>query len=372
MISYGRHKIKSYYMNMALELAAMGRGMVSPNPMVGCVIVKNGDISGRGFHRCCGKEHAEIHALRQAGRKARGATMFVTLEPCSHHGKTPPCTEEIIKAGIKQVVIAMRDPNPKVNGSGIKKLKSRGIRIQVGEMRDEARLLNESYIKYIKSAMPFVTVKAAMTLDGKIATRSGDSKWITNELSRKYVHELRSSSDAVLVGINTVLRDDPELTARDVRRRSKKGPIRIVVDDKLIIFPKARVLNTKAPVIIATTKMADPRKREILKKKHITVLIVSHKNGKLNMKELFRRLAKVGISSVLVEGGGNINASVIEAGLADKVMFFIAPKIIGGANALTPVEGTGIEKLSRAISVKRLSLRKFGEDVLFEGYLSGI
>ncbi len=361
------------YMKLALRLAIKAKGRTSPNPLVGAVIVKNDRIVGRGYHRKAGRPHAEINALNMTGERAKGATLYLNLEPCAHFGKTPPCTKRIISSGIKEVVIAMIDPNPLNCGNGVKELRKAGIEVKVGVLEKEARKINEAYTKYITTKKPFVILKTAMSLDGKIATKTGVSKWITNEKSRKYVHKLRSEADAILVGVETVLKDDPRLTSRvkgkGLRVKDKK-PFRVVVDSRVRIPLGARVLNKEAPTIIATTKFAPKRKTEALRKKGIEILVIKDRDKKVNLKELLKRLGELEITSLLVEGGGKINASFLENGLVDKVLFFIAPKIIGGEEALTPVEGEGIKKIKDAIKLKDINIKRFGEDVLIEGYVA--
>jgi len=344
------------YIAAALELAKRAEGLTSPNPCVGAVVVKGGRIIGRGYHRRAGGPHAEIYALRQAGRKAEGATLYVSLEPCSHYGRTPPCVDSISSAGIKRVVAAMKDPNPLNNGKGIAALKRHGIKTDVGILEKRAGQLNEAFIKYITKKMPFVTVKAAQSLDGKIATRTGDSKWISGEEARKFVHHLRSKVGAIIVGSRTVLKDDPLLTARirggNEKRPSsagsKKQPLRIILCGGSKIPASARVLNSEGgEVIIAKAR----------------------KNGKVGIKALLKYLAKRGITHVLIEGGGEVIASAFEAKVVDKVCFFISPKIVGGRQAVTSVEGNGIGRVSKAIEIKDATVRKLGCDFMIEGYV---
>jgi diaminohydroxyphosphoribosylaminopyrimidine deaminase/5-amino-6-(5-phosphoribosylamino)uracil reductase len=354
------------YMNLALQLALRAKGRTSPNPLVGALVVKNNRIVGRGYHKKAGAPHAEVNALNVAGPKAHKATLYLTLEPCAHFGRTPPCTGKIISSGIRKVVVAMLDPNPLNNGKGVRELRRAGIEVEVGSLREKAKRINESYIKYITAKRPFVILKSALSLDGKIATRRGDAKWISNELSRKYVHRLRSDVDAILVGSGTIRKDNPRLTARTY----KKNPIRIVVDSKARISPAAKVLNREAPTIIATTKFASPGKIAALSKKGVRVLVVKDKDKKVDLTELLKMLGKLEITSLLVEGGGTINAAFLENGLVDKLLFFIAPQIIGGKEAPTAVEGEGIEKMSGAIKLKDITTKRFGEDILIEGYIS--
>ena len=360
------------YMRLALRLAIKAKGRTSPNPLVGAVIVKDNRIIGKGYHRRAGEPHAEINALDMAGERARGATLYLNLEPCAHFGRTSPCTKKIISSRIKEVVVAMIDSNPLNCGKGIRELRKVGTEVKVGVLEEEAKKINEAYITYITTRKPFVILKTAMSLDGKIATKTRDSKWITNESSRKYVHKLRSEVDAILVGVETVLKDNPRLTVRmsDVRcQMSDRNPIRIVVDSGARIPLGAKILNQEAPTIVATTKFASKRKIEALRKKEVKVLIIRDRDKRVNLKELLKRLGDLEITSLLIEGGGKVNASFLENGLVDKVLFFIAPKIIGGEGALTPVEGEGIERIKHAIKLKDISIKRFEEDVLVEGYI---
>ncbi|MFH1779479.1 MAG: bifunctional diaminohydroxyphosphoribosylaminopyrimidine deaminase/5-amino-6-(5-phosphoribosylamino)uracil reductase RibD [Candidatus Omnitrophota bacterium] len=359
------------YMNLALELAKRGKGLTSPNPCVGAVVVKDGKIVGKGYHRKAGGLHAEIYALKRAGAKARGATLYVSLEPCRHYGKTLPCVDAIIASMIKRVVAAMKDPNPLNNGRGIAVLKRKGIEVEVGILEDEARRLNEAFIKYITKKIPFVTVKVAQSLDGKIATHTGNSKWITSEKAREFTHGLRSETDAILVGVETILKDDPLLTARLKVKRINKQPAKIILDSKLRTPTSAKIFSRGSPgkVIIATTKLAPKDKIEILKKKDAEILIVGSKNGKVNIKTLLRLLGEKGITHILVEGGGEVIASAFEAKVVDRTLFFVAPKIIGGREAPTSVEGIGVNKVSKAIKLKDIRFERMGDDFLVEGYV---
>ena len=356
-------------MKRATSLARRGSFRVSPNPRVGCVLVKKGKIISEGYHQYFGGPHAEINALREAGLKAKGSTLYINLEPCCHYGKTPPCTEAIIKAGVKRVVVGMVDPNLLVKGKGLRELKARGIEIKLGILGEKCTKLNEPYIKYITRGLPFVILKSAMSLDGKIATRSGDSKWITSKTSRKYARRLRGQVDGILVGIDTVLQDDPELLSD----YSVKKPIRVVLDSHLRIPLDARVLNSRAPTIVATQKKADKKKIDNLEARGVEVLRIprwkKHPERGLDLEHLMKRLAKRGIASLLIEGGGKVNASALELGLVDKVIFFIAPKIIGGKDSVTPVEGEGVDKIGQAMKLKDIKFRRLGPDILFEGYV---
>lgn len=357
------------YMRMALNLAKKATGWTSPNPLVGAVIVKDGRIVGKGYHRKAGGPHAEIHALNEAGHLAQGATLYVNLEPCCHHGRTPPCTERIIAAGISRVVAAVEDPNPLVAGKGVKALKEAGIRVDLNVLRDEAMALNGIFIKYITTGRPFVTLKAAMTMDGKIATWAGDSKWITGEAARAYVHRLRLRHDAVMVGIGTVLKDNPHLTCR-LRNGKIKQPIRIVVDSKARTPPDANVIKgpTEPRTIVAVTRAAPPDRIDRLSRAGAQVLVLEDDRGRVDMVSLAEELGRQGITSVLLEGGGELNASAIAAGVVDKVMVFIAPKIAGGSMAPTYVEGPGVELIKDAIALTSPKIRRFGEDIMLEAY----
>ncbi|MFB0528172.1 MAG: bifunctional diaminohydroxyphosphoribosylaminopyrimidine deaminase/5-amino-6-(5-phosphoribosylamino)uracil reductase RibD [bacterium] len=364
-----KHESELQFMHKAIALARKGSFRVSPNPKVGCVLVKKGKIISQGSHQHFGGRHAEINALREAGVRAKGSTMYINLEPCRHYGKTPPCTEAIIEAGVKKVVVGMVDPNPLVNGKGLRKLKAKGIKIKLGLLREECVKLNEPYIKYITRGLPFVILKSAMSLDGKIATPSGDSKWITSEASRKYAKALRSQVDAILVGIDTVLKDNPGLLSS----HSKKRPIRVVLDSHLRIPLDARVLDSRAPTIVVTQKGVDKKRMENLEARGVEVLRIprwrKHPQRGLDLKFLMKKVAKRGVISILIEGGGKINASALEMGLVDKVLFFIAPKIVGGEDAITPVEGKGINRIGEAVKLKDTKIKKFGDDILFEGYV---
>jgi len=353
------------YMLLALELARRALGSVSPNPAVGAVIVRDGMVVGRGYTQPPGSDHAEVVALKQAGEKARGAVLYVTLEPCCHTEKrTPPCTRFIIEAGIAEVHIATLDPNPRVSGRGRAELEAAGVRTFLGEHEEEARELNEAYFKFIATGLPFVAVKFAMSLDGKIATVSGESRWITGEASRKLVHELRRRYDALMVGIETVLRDDPRLTARD-GERVIKAPLRVVVDSRGRLPPSARLLREPGETLIAT---AGPV-REELQRLGIQVVSLPGEEGRVDLRALLRHLGARQVTGLLAEGGGRLIASLLSLDLVDKVYAFIAPIIIGGERAPTPVAGKGIERLEQAVRLKRPRVEILGEDILVTGYL---
>lgn len=358
------------YVQRALDLAKKGRGFTNPNPLVGAVIVKDSRIIGEGYHERYGGPHAEINAFNNAVEDVFGATMYVTLEPCSHHGKTPPCAEAIVKKGIRKVVIGMRDPNPLVSGRGIAMLKAAGIEVEVGVLEQEGRILNEIFLKYITTNLPFVIMKTAMTLDGKIATRTNASRWITGEQSREYVHELRNKVSGIMVGIGTVLADDPSLTTR-LKEGGGRDPVRIIVDSGARIPLLAKVLNldSAAKTYIAVTERAGAEKTSSLLEKGAEVIIVQSKDDRVGLKELMRELGRRNIDSILLEGGSELNYAALEAGIVDKVCSFIAPKIIGGCTAKTPVGGEGRALMEEAIRLEYVETHLMGEDIMIEGYI---
>jgi len=356
------------WMRMALSLAKKGEGKVSPNPMVGAVIVKNGKVVGKGYHHYFGGPHAEIEAIKDAGEKVKGATLFVNLEPCCHFGKTPPCTEAIIKAKIKKVVAATLDPNPLNNGKGMQILKKAGVEARVGVCEEEAKKINEVFFKFIREKIPYVIVKAASSLDGKIATFEGESKWITGEKSRLAGKKLRDKMDAILVGINTVIKDDPELLPLS---RKKRRFLRVILDSTLRIPLEARVLKNQIsyPTLIFTTSGANQEKIEKLKDKGVRIKIVEEdKNGRVSLKKVLKELGEVDIASLLVEGGGEVIGSFIREKLVDKLFLFLSSRIIGGKMAPTWVEGEGFGSLSATPRVKVSRLRKIEEDIVLEAY----
>jgi diaminohydroxyphosphoribosylaminopyrimidine deaminase/5-amino-6-(5-phosphoribosylamino)uracil reductase len=355
------------FMRLAIELARKAKGRTSPNPMVGAVIVKDGEIVGTGYHQKAGTPHAEIHAIRDAGEKAKDATIYVSLEPCSHYGRTGPCTQAIISAGLSRVVMAMMDPNPRVNGKGKSILESHGISVTNGILENEARKLNEFFIKYITTGLPFVILKTAMTLDGKIATHSGKSKWITSEDSRKLVHQIRDEVDAIMVGIGTVIKDDPSLTTRLLDGNGRDA-MRIILDShaRIPLDSKILNLNSNAKTIVAITSSA-PQERIEQIKQHADILTISEKDGKIDLQELMKKLGQMEITSVMIEGGADVNASALKAGIVDRVMFFIAPKLFGGKDAPSPIGGDGIDEPSEAIKLKDMSVERIGEDILIIG-----
>src|SRR3989338_373685 len=356
------------FMGIALTLAKRGVGRTSPNPAVGAVLVKNDKIISKGYHKKAGFSHAEINALREAGREARGADVYATLEPCSHFGKTQPCTDAIIKAGIKKVFIGMKDPNPLVAGRGIRRLRNAGIKVEIGILENECKNINEAYRKYITTKTPFVTLKLASTLDGRIATCTGESKWITGEVARRFAHKMRAEADAVMIGIGTVLKDNPELTTRLVKG---KDPVRVVVDSRLRIPISARVLNRKrGAIIVATTKYKGQKEKKIkaLNAKGAEVLLLPAKDGMVDLMALIKELAKREITSIMIEGGSSLAASAIKGAIVDKVAIFVAPKILG-KEGLPTVGNLGIKRIKNAIRLSGLECQKLGEDILLEGYV---
>ena len=354
------------YMRLAMQLAGNAIGRTSPNPLVGAVIVKDNRVVGCGWHRKAGTPHAEVHALNQAGELAQGADVYVTLEPCAHYGKTPPCAKALVEAKVKNVYGGLLDVNPKVAGKGFKILEDAGIHVEYGFLQDELRKQNEVFFKWIEHKKPFVVLKAAMTLDGKIATATGQSKWITNETSRAYGYKLRDIYDGIMVGINTVIEDNPMLTARV---DGGKNPIRIVVDSSLRIDINANVVQDKsAKTIIATTDKADKDKILKLQAQDVDVIVVDKdENDKVDIEKLLDILGQQNICSILVEGGATLSGSFVAKKLVDKVYFFIAPKIVGGKEAKTSVAGTGILNLQEALALKDIQIEKLEEDILIIG-----
>ncbi len=366
----------TYFMAMALDLALHGQGFTSPNPMVGAVIVKDELVVGMGYHRNVGGAHAEVHAIDDAEGQARGATLYVSLEPCNHTGRTPPCTQKIIEAGISRVVMAMPDPNPDVAGGGAQTLRAHGIEVLTGVCEDKARRLNESFVKFVQAKRPFVTLKCAATLDGQIATRSGDARWVTGPQAREHVHRMRHANDAIMVGIGTVRADDPELTTRleDIKG---KDPVRVILDTQLTICEKARLVNQKseAPTVIVAGETAltrdDIRTRQRrLEQRGAQILGLPEVDGRLDLDLLMERLADMQIQSVLVEGGSHVSASALAAGIVDKVFLFYAPKLLGG-RGIPMCDGNGADLMARATPVKDIAVRHFGNDIAIEGYLYG-
>lgn len=352
-------------MRRAIELARNGTGYTNPNPLVGAVIVKNGTIIGEGYHEKIGGLHAERNALKNCTEDPQGAEIYVTLEPCCHYGKTPPCTEALIEAGIKKVYVGNLDPNPKVAGGGIKILKEHGIEVETGILEEECRKLNDIFFFYIQNDIPYTALKYAMTLDGKIATAAGESKWITGEEAREHVHHLRHQYAAIMAGIGTVLSDDPMLNARI---EHGNDPIRVICDSALKIPEESQIVKTAKDIqtIIATVSQ-DDKKIKKLEQKGCQIIKTTPQNRKVNIKELLKQLRSMEIDSVLVEGGAILNESLIQSGCIQKVYAYIAPKLFGGEKAKTPVEGTGIQKIKDAVLLDELKATPLGSDILLEG-----
>ncbi len=385
-------------MELALMLAEKGLGSVNPNPLVGAVIVKDNKIIGMGYHEKYGENHAERNAVKNALEDVEGSTLYVTLEPCAHYGKTPPCVDLVIEKKFKRVVIGMLDPNPLVAGKSIKKLQENNIEVSVGVKEDECRKLNEVFIKYIATKIPFVVLKSAASLDGRIATADGESKWITCEESRRDGHKLRNKYMGILVGINTVIADNPKLNCRmdeaelndetDLltyiqennlayaeglkfmsRNRKAVNPVRIIVDSHLRVPLNSEVINDGGNTIIGTIRGCNESKKNELESMGIKVIETEPKQGKVDLKKLIEKLSEEGIDSILIEGGGNINFSALEEGIVDKAIFYIAPKIIGGEKTKNSIGGNGFLKLDDAVRLKDTSYRKINDDFVIEGYV---
>ncbi|HET8679545.1 MAG TPA: bifunctional diaminohydroxyphosphoribosylaminopyrimidine deaminase/5-amino-6-(5-phosphoribosylamino)uracil reductase RibD [bacterium] len=354
------------WMEEALSLARQAAGRTSPNPLVGALVVADGRVVGRGFHQRAGEAHAEVLALREAGALARGATVYTTLEPCAHSGRTGPCTDALLDAGVRRVVAAMIDPDPQVDGRGIARLRGAGLIVEVGVLEPEARCVNEFYIKHRRTGQPFVTLKWAMSLDGKIAADRASATQITGEDARRFAHELRDMYDVVLVGVQTVLSDDPRLTCR---LPGGRDPLRVVVDSRLRTPPSARVVTSAAARALIVTTAAAPRDRlTALRDAGAEVLVQDQDGERVRLKPLMADLGRRGVLSVLIEGGGTVNASALAEGIVDKVIALIAPRIIGGAHAPTPVDGAGVVGPA-TVSLRDVRVRSFGEDLAVEGYV---
>jgi len=354
------------HMRWAIALAMEGAGQTSPNPIVGAVVVKDGRVVGEGYHARAGAPHAEVHALRRAGRRARGADMYVTLEPCCHDGRTPPCVPAIVEAGIRRVFVGTRDPNPLVNGRGMRALKRAGVRVVEGVLEERCRGINEAYNKFIRSGVPYVVAKVALSLDGKIASRFGDSKWITNRLCRAYVHRLRAQSDCVMVGAGTVAADDPRLTARvpGLRRR----PVAVVVDGSLRIPRGARLLSRRpGELVVATTRRAPKSALRFIEGKgHRVVICRSGAGGRVLLPDLMRKLGGIGLTSILLEGGGELFADFFRGGLVDRVVCCIAPKLMGGEGK-DFLPGMSASRIDQAIRLAECTVEIMGDNVIVEG-----
>jgi diaminohydroxyphosphoribosylaminopyrimidine deaminase / 5-amino-6-(5-phosphoribosylamino)uracil reductase len=359
------------YMQQALELARGGLGWVSPNPLVGCVLVKDGEVIGRGYHQRFGGPHAEVHALQEAGPRARGAVLYVNLEPCSHMGKTPPCADAVIQARVSRVVTALRDPNPLVAGRGLSRLEAAGVAVTIGVCEGEAYKLNEAFVKYITTGRPFLTLKSAITLDGKIATRTGASQWITGELARQEGHRLRHAADAILVGIGTVLQDDPQLTTR-LPDRQGVNPLRVIVDSTLRVPLQAKVADVSSDrhtLVVTTARALADHSAQLRARGVEVVCLPAYDNGRVDLEALLRYLGEHGIASVLVEGGATLSATLLSRRLIDKVLFFVAPKIIGG-DGISVVGTCGVETMEQVIHLRDVVAQRLGNDVLLEAYLT--
>lgn len=351
------------YMKRALKLSLKGTGFVNPNPLVGSVIVKTGRIIGEGYHERYGGPHAEINALKNCTENPEGSTMYVTLEPCCHFGKTPPCADALIAARISKVVCALKDPNDKVAGNGLKKLEEAGIEIVCGVLETEARKINEIFIKYITINQPFVVLKSAVTLDGKTASVTGSSKWISGEKSRLYVQKLRNRLSSIMVGVNTIISDDPELTAKI---KYGNNPIKVVIDGNLRIPMNAKILYHAPETIIFTSLDADEEKIRDLKRLGVRVIKLPLENGKISIKRVLTELGRLDIDSILIEGGGMLNSCALEEGVVDRLITFIAPNLIGGSLAPTFFEGDGIADMKDALKLKHTKIAKIGEDIMIE------
>lgn len=349
-------------------MAVKAKGRTSPNPMVGAVVVKDGTIIGRGYHQKAGTPHAEIHALNEAGMGSQGSTLYVTLEPCSHRGRTLPCVDFIIRSKVVRVAVAMKDPNPLVNGQGIARLRESGIRVDLGIMENEARRMNEVFVKYITTRMPFVILKAAVTLDGRIATRTGESKWITGEAAREKAHEIRDSVDAILVGVNTVLADNPRLTSRPPGRAGK-DPIRIILDTQLRTPLDARVVANDSPsktYIFADGDVAKERIRAY-QERGVTVMVARKSYQRIDFRQVLEDLGRMEITSLLIEGGSEVHASALKLGLVDRVIFFVAPGIMGGGSSKEAIGNLGIDRMQNLIRLRDICVEQVGDDVMIQG-----
>jgi diaminohydroxyphosphoribosylaminopyrimidine deaminase/5-amino-6-(5-phosphoribosylamino)uracil reductase len=370
LISYASSMNDEFYMRRALKMARKGEGNVSPNPMVGAVIVKEGRIIGEGYHECCGENHAEINAIRKATESIAGATVYVTLEPCSHHGRTPPCVKSLIANELARVVIGTTDPNPIVSGRGIKALRKSGIAVTVGVLEEACHELNEVFFKFISTGLPFITLKYAQTLDGRIATATGHSRWISSPPSLRLAHTLRTTHDAILVGAGTILMDDPELTVRLVKG---KNPLRIVLDSNLCIPLTAKVLRNQdqARSLVVASPSAPPEKYEALHEMGIDTLSVDETaDGRIDLRKLLRALGGKDVASVLIEGGATVITSILKEKLADRLMVVVAPKIIG--KGIEAVGDLGIQSIDEALRFPRWRTMKKGDDLIFDVRMNGI
>jgi diaminohydroxyphosphoribosylaminopyrimidine deaminase/5-amino-6-(5-phosphoribosylamino)uracil reductase len=370
MIERPLNKTDEKFMRIALRQARKGLGRTSPNPAVGAVVVREGKVIASGYHKRAGAYHAEVDALNKIGGKGRkGDVLYITLEPCNHQGRTPPCTEAILKSGIKRVVVGMKDPNPKVFGGGLKFLKDKGVEVTTGVLEAACRHLNEFFIKYVTTGRPFVVAKSALTLDGWTATSTGDSWWISNEKSRQFVHRLRDRVDGVMVGVGTVLADDPSLTTR-LGNRKGRDSIRVVVDTHLRIPDSAKVLNNDSPAmtLMAVGDRVSPEHLEGINKKNVSTLVCPIKDGRIDLIALMDSLVKKSITSLLLEGGATLMGSMIRERLIDKYYFFQAPKILGGDDGIPMALGPGPERIRECLNLRDIRTRRFGSDVMIRGY----
>jgi diaminohydroxyphosphoribosylaminopyrimidine deaminase / 5-amino-6-(5-phosphoribosylamino)uracil reductase len=360
-------RLDRQYLRLACRLAEKAAGRTSPNPMVGAVLVRNGEIVGSGFHQFAGGDHAEIVALKKAGSKAKGSTLYINLEPCNHQGRTPPCTRSLIAAGVKQIVAGMKDPNPVVSGNGLRALRRAGIKVRTGILEEECRTLNEAFTKFITRGLPFVTVKLAASLDGKIATASGDARWISSERSRATVHLLRNRYDAVLVGAGTVVTDNPQLTCRIAGGRD---PWRIILDARLRIPLAAEFLRQPGSDknIIVTSNTAPGDKIRALEDLGATVWRLPLREGAVSWLPVLKKLAKMGIVSVLIEGGATTAAGALKEKAVDKMLLFYAPKLLGG-DARSMIDSLGVQRIKQSVVLQHLKVQKSGTDLLVSGYL---
>jgi diaminohydroxyphosphoribosylaminopyrimidine deaminase / 5-amino-6-(5-phosphoribosylamino)uracil reductase len=362
--------VAEFFMRLALEEAAKGLGRTSPNPVVGAVLVKGGRIIARGYHRRAGTAHAEVVALQAAGAKARGADLYTTLEPCDHYGRTPPCSQALIDAGVRRVITASSDPNPKVNGKGVARLRRAGVEVLTGVLKDEADQLNRPFFKAMRTGLPFVTLKAAVTLDGKLATATGDSRWVTGEEARAWVHRLRDQVDVILVGANTARQDNPQLTTR-LPTGGGKDPVRVVVDSHLRLPATLQVFTQRSPARTVVATLEDPaaRRAKRLLATGADVWQLPEKQGRVELEALMRRLAKEGLNHVLVEGGAEMYGSFLREELADELLLFVAPKLIGG-EGLSWSGALGVKQMARALTVSPLSFEQVGGDLLLRARLA--
>ena len=348
------------YMALAINLASATAGQTSPNPQVGAVLVKNGQILGMGAHLRAGEPHAEVHAIRMAGEKAEGATLYVTLEPCSHFGKTPPCSNLVIESGIKKVFVASVDPNPLVGGAGVKKMLEAGIDVQVGLMEEEAKALNKIFFHYISTGLPYVTLKSATSLDGKIATVTGESQWITGEEARRDVHQFRHAHDAILVGVNTVIKDNPSLTTR--LEAGGKNPVRVILDSSLRTPVESGIVNDNAAktIIVTGADVETEREKQFIE---LGIEIIKLETDKIGIKDMLEKLADRGITSVYVEGGAEVHGSFLQEKAFQRVIAYIAPKLLGGKNAPAAYGGEGIARLEDTVPLRIVDVKQIGQDI---------